>query len=168
MRKNFLKMISCASIAIIMGLSTVGLSGCALGDWLWFSYYRYAMRINWDVSIPSSGKFTFQLSDQGWNDSTQYAVIAYEKSQSKFLSEFQSTKNTEMEEYINNGLDGLVYVAKNDPKNDYADDWEIPKEYLPDWEQIYCWKSFSKNSNDYMYIWYCEGNKNLYIYECTI
>jgi hypothetical protein len=169
MTKNFLKKMSCVGIAAIMVLSTIGLSGCAFGDWYWFLKYRFAMRMNWDVSLPSSGgKITFQLTDQGWNDYTQYTIIAYKNTPSKFIAEFQSTKDTEIEEKINARLDGLVYVARNDPKNDYADDWEIPKEYQPDWEQPYCWELVNRSSTAYMYIWYCEGNKNLYVYQCKI
>jgi hypothetical protein len=159
-----------------MGLSTIGLSGCALRDWYNYWQYCLAMRINWELSLPSSGgKITFELSDLGWGDGTQYTIIAYKNTPSKFIAEFQSTKDTEIEEEINACLDNLVYIVKMDHKNNYADDWEIPKKYQPDWEQPYCWKTFSKDYSgsaniyfDNMYIWYCEGNKNLYVYQCFL
>ena len=87
---------------------------------------------NWGIVLPENMELEFSKSEPGpFGEGTRYAVLRPQTEPTEFIADFLRERDEEFENAVNKRISGAEY--------------EIPENFLPDWEAEYFWKHVGKN-----------------------
>jgi hypothetical protein len=185
MKKKFFKRLACVGVAGIMGLSTIGLSGCSVdwqelganvlmyivcGPWLLVDAIKGVFspkeerterdRINdtWEIELPENETLEYELTSKDLyrGEGLRYHVFRYEEEPTEFISTFID-QNQYIQDNMTEFIDDLLKQAEAD---------SIPQEYEIDWSDKIVWKNILRsNRQDRLYLIYSADEKRLFTCE---
>lgn len=125
MKKNIVVRLGCVFITIILMMN---LCGCDKASGI-----INAIKSNWKIELPEKLSLEFS-KNEGPGDGLRYAVFKSESEPMEFLADFSREENQEFK----NDVDSYMSRAS----------FEVPENFLPDWESEYFWKHVGKNLRD--------------------
>lgn len=122
------KMILIICNIVIVCLFSVLLSGCS------FSRTELeCIELNWGIYLPSEVEEVYSESEETFSgDGTRYTVVFLQEESLYYVDDFYTSKNSFFEEAVD------YWTGKME--------FEVPEEYLYDWEVEYSWKYFGRDS----------------------
>jgi hypothetical protein len=183
MKKKFLKRLACVGVAGIMGLSTIGLSGCTVdwqelganvfvgiifGPWLLVDAIKGVFspteettereRINkkWDIELPENEILEYSVTSKlAMGEGERYNVFRYEEEPTEFIANFTVGKK-KIKNYMTTLIENLLENSDLD---------SIPEEYTIDWSDEIVWRAPAVNYPNEFYMVYSVDEKRLYVGE---
>ncbi len=140
-------------VIIIITTVIVLVFTAAVGLYAAGNIYYSSQRIyeeNWNIELPDDIKEKFDANNQGWfGDGVRYTI--YEtKEQSAYFNDFESKKNSEIEETFKE-----VFSELNLSNSEY-----------PDWEHDYVWKQLNRYENR-LYMVFDKETNTLFVAQLT-
>lgn len=140
-------------IAVIIGLAILVVVplGLYMTGNLYFSEVRNYEAM-WDIAIPEEAESIYGAKSHAdfHGDGAKYTMFHFDGNDTKFLSDFSSDKNTDMEEAVGAVLEQL----------------KVSQENRPDFTQDYVWKQL-KSNGDRLFIIYISSAERMYFIQET-
>ncbi len=110
--------------------------------------YEEAFKRNWDIDLPENMTQQLNESDSdrfgGGGDGIRYAVYSAIEEPAAFIEDFNKERDEEFENTVTKTIDAAQF--------------DVPENFLPDWEAEYYWKHTGKGTSEIRKYWH-----NLYI-----
>lgn len=139
-------------IAVIIGVVILIAVGLYVAGNLYFSETRNYEAM-WDIAIPEEAKNIYGAKSPAdfHGDGAKYTMFRFDGSDTQFLNDFSSDKNTDMEEAVGAVLEQL----------------KVSQENRPDFTQDYVWKQLKSNGNRLFIVYISSAEKMYFIQETT-